>query len=142
MQSNPADLKANSFRLEPVWIVRAELAARDDARVREAVAAAVGLHYGKYDRVAFESAEGVQFFHSLEGSHSGEGGGTISMPARVLSFSIAQDQQLLQSALEAIHQAHSYEEPVIYVMPGFASRAIYSERRDNPNRWWNRGFEF
>ena len=33
---------------EPAWMVRVELAERDDARVREAVTAAVGLRYGDY----------------------------------------------------------------------------------------------
>jgi hypothetical protein len=128
------------FTLEPVWFIHVELAARDDARVREAVTDAVGLFYGSYDRVALESSEGVQFFHPIKGSQLGEHANTITLPVRVLSFSIVRDADLLKSALEAIHHAHSYEEPVIYIIESVASRAVYSESRDNPNRWWNRGF--
>jgi hypothetical protein len=134
------NMQSKHFKLEPVWFIHVELAARDDARVREAVTKAVGLFYGSYDRVALETSEGVQFFHPIEGSHTDEGENTISMPVRVLSFSIVRDDGLLKAALEAIHDAHSYQEPVIYVTESMASRAVYSESRDNPNRWWNRGF--
>jgi hypothetical protein len=133
-------LQSKHFKLEPVWFVHVELASRDDSRVREAVTKAVGLFYGRYDRVALETSDGIQFFHPIAGSHLGEGAKTITLPVRVLSFSIVRDEALLQSALEAIHHAHSYEEPVVYITESFASRAIYAESRDNPNRWWNRGF--
>jgi hypothetical protein len=134
------NVQSKHFKLEPVWFFHVELAARDDARVREAVTQAVSLHYGSYDRVALETSDGVQFFHPVKGSHVGEIDKTITMPVRVLSFSIPRDNALLKSALEAIHDAHSYQEPVIYITESMASRAIYSESRDNPNRWWNRGF--
>jgi hypothetical protein len=101
---------------------------------------AVGLFYGSYDRVALESSDGVQFFHPIKGSQLGEHANSITLPVRVLSFSIVRDAELLKSALEAIHHAHSYEEPVIYITESVASRAVYSESRDHPNRWWNQGF--
>jgi hypothetical protein len=90
--------------------------------------------------VALETSEGVQFFRPIKGSHVGEGEKTVTMPVRVLSFSIPRDDALLIATMEAIHHAHSYEEPVIYIKESMASRAIYSESRDNPNRWWNRSF--
>ena len=141
MQSQLATLNSEIFRLEPVWLVHVELAARDDARVREAVTEAAGLIYGKYDRVAFESAAGLQYFRPREGSHPGAVPSTHSMPVRVLRFSLPRDPELLTAALDAVNRAHSYEEPVVYVTESFASRANYSQNRDNPNRWWNRGFE-
>ncbi len=134
------DVQSKHFKLELVWFIHVELAARDDERVREVVTEAVGLFYGSYDRVALETSEGVQFFHPIKGSHVGEIDKTETMPVRVLSFSIPRDDVLLNAALEAIHHAHSYQEPVIYITESIASRAIYSESRDNPNRWWNRGF--
>lgn len=126
--------------LEPVWLVRTELADRDDARVRDAVTAVVGLRYGAYEGVCFESATGSQYFRPVEGSHMGDTAETVEMPTRTLTFSLPRDPQLLADALEAIRETHSYEEPVITVSGGWASRARYSEGRDNPNRWWNRGF--
>ena len=128
-------------KLEPIYFVWVELADRDDDRVRRAVTDAVGLEYGSYKGVAFESATGMQFFQPLEGSKSGDISQTVEMPARILSFSIPQDAEMLAKAIEAIRHAHSYEEPVIMVSERMATRADYSEDRKNPNRWWNRGFD-
>ena len=132
--------KLTTCRLVPVWFVRVELADRDDARVREAVTEAAGLDYGAFDGVAFESATGLQFFRPREGTEVGARDTAIEMPVRVLRFSVPRDPDTLARAIEAIREAHSYEEPVIGVTEGWASRADYSTDRDNPNRWWNRGF--
>jgi hypothetical protein len=127
--------------LEPVWLVRVELTGKDDARVREAVADAVGLNYGSYDRVAFESALGACYFRPREGAKSGKRENTSEIPVRVLTFSLPRNAEMLGQAIEAVRRAHLLEEPVIYVIEGLATRADYSTDRSNPNRWWNRGFE-
>ncbi len=139
---SPLDAALSTCSLEPVWFIRVELAARDDARVREAIADAVGLSYGSFECVALESAEGMQFFRPTKGTTSGEMEETVEMPARTLTFSVPRDPDTLAKAIEAIRYAHSAEEPVIYVMEGAATRADYETNRDNPNRWWNRGFDF
>ena len=131
----------NTCSLVPVWFVRVELAERDDQRVRDSVANAVALQYGAYTKVAFESSAGVQFFCPQRHSKSGDIQRTVEMPTRILTFSIAKDSDKLALAIEAIRENHSYEEPVIYITEGMASRADYSADRDNPNRWWNRGFD-
>lgn len=127
-------------RMEPVFAVRVELADRDDARVREAVVAAVGLAYGPYTGVAFEGGAGLQFFDPDEGSRLGGDAEAVTMPARVLTFSVPRDPDVLGAAVEAVRETHSYEEPVIVVHEAWASRADDAGGRDNPNRWWNRGF--
>lgn len=133
-----AGLKTCAF--EAAWMVRVELAERDDARVREAVTAAVGLRYGDYQGVAFESGTGMQFFQPLEGSVMGDAGRTVEMPVRVLTFQVPRDVSVLARAVEAVRDSHSYEEPVIAVLEVLACRADDTGQRDNPNRWWNRGF--
>ncbi|MEH6579880.1 MAG: hypothetical protein V7731_22725, partial [Amphritea sp.] len=133
--------RLNSCSLIPVWFVRVELAERDDDRVRNSVANAVGLQYGAYNRVAFESSVGKQFFCPQQNSKSGDINTTVEMPTRILTFSIVKETHKLVMAIEAIRETHSYEEPVIYITEGMASRADYSTDRDNPNRWWNRGFD-
>lgn len=128
--------------LEPVWFVWVELTEADDARVREAVADAIGLSYGFYERVAFESASGTCFFRPLEGAKSGKRERTSEIPVRVLTFSLPRNAEMLGQAIEAIRHVHALEEPVIYVTEGLAARTDYSTDRSNPNRWWNRGLEF
>jgi hypothetical protein len=51
------NIQSKHLKLEPVWFIHVELAARDDARVRETVTKAVGLFYGSYDRVASPNKE-------------------------------------------------------------------------------------
>lgn len=63
------------------------------------------------------------------------------MPARVLTFIVPPEPAVPAKAIEAIRHSHSYEEPVICVQEVWASRANYAEDRENPNRWWNRGFD-
>ncbi len=124
-----------------VWFVWVELADRDDARVREAVVEAISLPYGPYEGVAFESFAGKQFFRPKKGSKLGDSPETVEMPARVLTFTVDGDAAMLAKAIEAVRETHSYEEPVILIQRVLASRADFSEDRDNPNRWWNRGFD-
>ncbi|MDQ2090732.1 hypothetical protein NO357_12550 [Marimonas arenosa] len=123
------------------WMVWVELADRDDARVRQAVVDAVGLQYGPYEGVAFESGPGKQFFQPKQGSKLGNTEEAVEMPARVLTFTVEGDLGKLAKAIEAVRHTHCYEEPVIIVQQVLASRADFSEDRENPNRWWNRGFE-
>jgi hypothetical protein len=141
-----ADLSALNGELKTCkfvasWLVWVELADRDDERVRQAVTDAVGLEYGPYEGVAFESGAGVQFFRPKKGSKLGDTAETVKMPARVLTFTVVGDTASLAKAVEAVRHAHSYEEPVIMVQQVWASRADFSEDRENPNRWWNRGFD-
>lgn len=123
------------------WFVWVELADRDDERVRQAVTEAVGLEYGPYEGVAFESSAGMQFFRPQKGSKLGDTAETVEMPARVLTFTVTGDTAILAKAIEAVRQTHSYEEPVIIIQQVWTSRADFSEDRENPNRWWNRGFD-
>lgn len=137
----PMDAILSSCALEPVWFVWAELwVGPDDNSVREAVLAAVKLNYGDhYDRVCFESGAGTQYCRSRTGAIEGEKAETEAYPVRTLTFSLPRDPPVLASAIEAIRQSHSYEEPVIYVTEGYATRADDRNQRANPNRYWNRG---
>ena len=95
-----------TMELVPVWHVAVELADRDDARVRTAVTAAVGLRYGAYSGVCSEGATGLQFFVPEDGSRLGDGE-AIEMPVRMLRFSVPREAEGLAAALEAIRETHS-----------------------------------
>ena len=60
-------------------------------------------------------------------------------PMVELKISIARDLDALQRVMDAILDAHHYEEPVIFVREDWASRADYDPNGTNPNRWWNDG---
>ena len=56
-----------------------------------------------------------------------------------LKISIARDRKALEQVMDAVLDAHHYEEPVIFLREDWASRSSYDPNSDNPNRWWNNG---
>lgn len=54
-----------------------------------------------------------------------------------LKISVERDLAVLGRVMDAIIDAHHYEEPVISVREDWASRATYDLTNDNPNSWWN-----
>jgi len=110
---NTQAIALETCSLEPVWFVWVELCEGDGARVREAVADAVGLNYGSYDRVASESAFGSCFFLPRAGARSGSQERASEIPVRVLTFSLPRNAEMLGQAVEAIRYAHTLEEPVL-----------------------------
>ncbi|MEM7238125.1 MAG: hypothetical protein AAF501_09925 [Pseudomonadota bacterium] len=139
--TTPQDTPLKTATIEPAWTLHIELADRDDRRIRDGLTEAVGLRWGNYTGVTFESAPGMQTFRPSAGSVAEGHAQTVEMPARVLSFSLPRDPQILGRAIETVRRLHSYEEPVIVVSETFVTRAITGDDRDNPNRWWNRGFK-
>lgn len=139
---SPMDAVLSTCSIEPVWFVWAELSNNTDSdnRVREAVSEAIGLDYGAgYDRVSLETGGATQFCRPVEGSFDGPMDDLVEVPARILTFSIPRDPEILANAIETIQRMHSYEEPVIYIKEAFATRADYAKSSANPNRMWNRG---
>jgi hypothetical protein len=134
---SPGDIVGASYRMEPAYLVAAHVPNAEVDNVLKAVVAAVGLKYGKYDRVAFLDAPGLEQFRPMEGSKAGRQAEAVRVPTTIVSFSVPHDPATLRKALDAIRYVHSYEEPVIYVSEVWRSRATARDD-SNPNRWWNR----
>ncbi len=132
------DSPSEHFELVKVWRIWIELGPEDDDAVRNALNAEVGLFYGAYDHVSFESADGTQFFRGRSGTASGEMDVSTSRSVRMLSFSIPRDDATLGIVLNLIHRLHSYEEPVVYIQDASATCARPTTSKDNPRKWWNR----
>ena len=132
-------LSSPRFELEPVFTVRVELGPEDDDRVRLALSENIGLNYGNYDHVSFETAVGTQVFRGHQGTANGAMERATTRPVRSLTFSIPRNEETLKSTLDIIHRLHSYEEPVVYVDEAYATRACVSGRDTNPNKWWRSG---
>ncbi|TIP51086.1 MAG: hypothetical protein E5X77_03600, partial [Mesorhizobium sp.] len=82
--------------------------------------------------------QGIERYRPLEGAAAGAENELRRRPGTVeVSFEIADDQALAARVVEAIFQAHSYQEPVIRIQPLLASRSKGLDDRANPNRWWN-----
>lgn len=132
------DLPSKYFDIVEVWCIRIELGPEDDDALRNALNAEIGLIYGAYDHVSFESAHGSQFFRGGSGTVSGEMEVSTSRSVRTLSFSIPRDDATLGKALGLIHRLHSYEEPVVYIQEASATRTRVKIGGNNPRKWWNR----
>jgi hypothetical protein len=135
-ETSPERLVGRTYRLERAYLVSVHVPSGSVNKVLEALAAAVGLEYGKYDRVAYIDAEGTEQYRPLAGSKAGAQQGVTTTPSRVVTVSLIHDGVVLQKAVDAITRAHPYEEPVIYITEGWRSRSTSADDK-NPNRWWN-----
>jgi hypothetical protein len=132
------DMQGESFQLKRVYLMSVNIPHEDVTRVLDSLTSVVPLVYGKYDRVAFRSASGVEQFRPLAGSRAGAQEELSEYETVRVSFSIPQDPETLRKTIDAIRNSHPYEEPVINVQEGWTSRATGKEDETNPNRWWNR----
>jgi len=130
--------ETKSVRMQLLLLVSFQAPAADVDRIMDAVIAITPLGMGNYDSNAFQSADGVERCRPLDGAAAGAETVLRQRPGTVeVSFELPDDQSLAARVVEAIYQAHSYEEPVIRVQPLLASRTKGLDDRANPNRWWN-----
>ena len=140
-----SNYQASSGRLVPVWTVEVQTLLEDVDRILDAIMPVCALQYGRYRRNASISAQGMETAQPEPGSVSVTHmpdvapGDTETYPMVELKISVDRDCDLLAQVMDAIHGAHHYEEPVIFVREAWASRANYDPDRSNPNRFWNNG---
>lgn len=140
-----SNYRAKSGSLVPVWTSEIQTLHPDVDRILEAVMEVHPLEYGNYKRNASVSGVGWETSQPKSGSTTAKHfkgfkvGGTESYPSVELKISVPRDLRVLERVMDAILYVHQYEEPVIYVREGWASRAVYNPKNDNPNRWWNNG---
>src|SRR5579871_362143 len=84
--SPPDDIEGRAYKLERAYLVVVHVPSADVDRVMKAVVGAVGLEYGKFDRVAYIDAQGVELFRALGGSKAGAQSRVARAPTRVVSF--------------------------------------------------------
>jgi len=130
--------ETTSLRMTLLLLVTFQAPAADVDRIMDAVVAIAPLVMGKYDRNAYQSAHGIERYRPLEGTAAGPETELRRRPGTVeVSFELPDDQALASRVVEAIFQAHSYQEPVIRIQPILASRSKGLDDQANPNRWWN-----
>ncbi len=137
--------KAKSGNLVPVW--RLEICTRpDDAtRILDAVMKVQPLVVGEYRRNATVTAIGAETgqpsANTVTRIHQPdfEADGTEVYPTVELKISFERDIEILEKIMDAVLYAHQYEEPTIHLREEWSSRAKYTPKSDNPNRWWNDG---
>jgi hypothetical protein len=137
--------KARSGTLVAVWRIEIQTRPDDADRLLDAVMKVHSLKYGRYRRNGTVSAVGAETVqpegNSTTTNHivDFQAGGTETYPMVQLFISIERDPKILEMVMDAVIDAHHYEEPVIYVRDEWASRSDYDPKSINPNRWWNDG---
>jgi hypothetical protein len=108
-ESSPDQLVGKTYRLERAYLVSVHVPSDSVDKVLQALAAAVGLEYGKYDQVAYIDAEGMEQFRPLAGSKAGVQKTVTTTPSRVVTVSVVHDGAVLQKAVDAITRVHPYQ---------------------------------
>ncbi|MFE0015823.1 hypothetical protein ACFWXH_13325 [Mesorhizobium sp. NPDC059054] len=130
--------ETRSTTLQPVLLVAFQAPTEDIDRIMAEVTAIIPLVMGKYDSNSYQSAEGMERYRPLQGAAAGPETELRKRPGVVeVFFELPQDQQLAERVVEAIFQAHSYQEPVIRIQPILSCRSKGLDDSKNPNRWWN-----
>ena len=133
-------LETMSVKLVRMLLVVVQAPPDDVERLMTEVTRVTPLAMGNYDHNAYHSAGGVERYRPLEGAAAGAETETRQRPGIVeISFELPEDADLLEKVIETIFHFHSYQEPVIRVMPILTSRSKGTDQSGNPHRWWNRG---
>jgi hypothetical protein len=129
-----------TLSLQSMLLVIILAPAGDIDRLMEAVGRLTPLPMGNYDCNAFQSASGIERYRPRHGAAPGAEDGLRQRPGIVeISFELPHDLALLDRIVDAIFLTHSYEEPVIRVLPILTSRSKGTDQTHNPYRWWNTG---
>lgn len=133
-----APFETTSVRMERRLTIEIQAPEDDVDRVMDAVVALTPLEQGPYDQCALQSAPGVERYRPRDGAAAGAESALRKRPGVVaVRFEIEDDPALTTAIVEAVFQAHSYQEPVIKIEETLVSRSKGLDDRDNPNRWWN-----
>lgn len=135
---NLTTFETRSVRMVALTLIVFQAPPEDVDRIMAAVIDIVPLRMGPYDSNAYQSAGGVERYRPLDGAAAGAEPDVRKRAGVVeVSFEMPSDEALVGEVVEAIFQAHSYQEPVIRVMPLLASRSKGLDDSANQNRWWN-----
>jgi hypothetical protein len=130
--------ETRSVRMERMLLMTVQAPLDDVDRIMDAVGAFAPLAMGKYDSNAYQSGPGIERYRPLAGAAAGAETEVRKRPGTVeISFELPEDQTLVEQVIEAIFEYHSYQEPVIRIIPILTSRSKGLDDKDNPHRWWN-----
>ena len=133
-----AGFETLSVSMVPLRLLTFQAPTEDVDRIMAAVVAIVPLTMGVYDSNAYQSAPGVERYRPLEGAAAGAESDLRRRPGVVeVVFELPDAQDVTERVIEAIFQAHSYQEPVIRLQATLSSRSKGLDDSKNPNRWWN-----
>jgi len=106
------------MRLLPVYRITVFVPPEHLQALQEGICQVEPLGDGRYDRVMWLSAPGIEQFRPLPGATPAQGhvGELMQLPTVRLEFAIPRDPQRLERVLrEGVHAHHPWESPAIFV---------------------------
>lgn len=139
--SSLAEIETESVVMRRVHLVEVGAPPEDVERILVAVTAVDPLAVSpRYDHVSYATGPGEERYRPRQGAMAGAEEMVRVRPGPVfLSFEIDGGIKQLGLVVEAIFQAHSYQEATIRVSEVLSARSKGHDDRANPNRWWNTG---
>ena len=134
-----AEFETRSVVMRRVHLVEVGTPPEDVERILAAVTAVDPLAVGpRYDCVSFTTGPGEERYRPRDGAMAGAEEEVRVRPGPVfLSFEIGGGIVAVGAVVEAVFQAHSYQESTIRVSEVLSARSKRLDDRANPNRWWN-----
>lgn len=130
--------ETTSVQMESMYLLTLQAPLEDVDRIMGEVARITPLAMGAYDNNAWQTATGIERYRPLQGAAAGPETEIRKRPGVVeVSFELPDDRAVVEKVIEAIFQAHSYQEPVIRIQAVLGSRSKGLDDSANPNRWWN-----
>jgi len=130
--------ETTSVTMEQMLLLAFQAPAEDVERIMCEVVNITPLAMGRYDSNAYQTGPGIERYRPLEGAAAGPETEVRKRPGIVeISFELPDDRSVVDRVIEAIFQAHSYQEPVIRIQTILSGRSKGLDDSDNPNRWWN-----
>ncbi len=125
--------------MQPHWLVTFQAPAEDVDRIFDKITEVAPLIHGKTDSNAYRAPAGIEYYRPREGTPTGAEEEVRKRPGvDEVRFFLPRDVGLLNKAIEAIYEVHSYYEPVIIVQEVLRSLCKGLDDSSNPHRWWNR----
>lgn len=110
-------MSATELQLLPVYRITVFVPPAQVEAVKAAICAVDDLAIGHYREVMWTSAQGIEQFRPGPDAVPtvGSAGALTAAPTVRLECSIARDAQRLRRVLQAIHVAHPWEVPAVFV---------------------------
>ena len=119
-------LETETATPEEVSLFRVQIPPDDVSKVVASIVKIDPLKYGNYEQVIFRHHTGTQQFRPLDGSRLGESE-LVHIPCDEISFVVPKHDETVRNVVEAIHDSHPHEEPVIIIHQVLRSQFKYDQ---------------
>ena len=138
MPQDDSPVRCPEFSIERKWQVTVQTPEAALGDLVSAIQGDVALIQGAYSLCMLVRKSGKARFKNRAGAHDGKEEFVREVPSAEIVLAIPYDAALLERAIRFIAWHHLHEEPTISVVETWEYLSGPDEKRENPNRYWNR----